>query len=84
MSQTTGCCGPSTSAPDAVAADAAREAVRDAYAKVARADTAGEATGTATGCCGVSDDDGINTLISTRLGYAQADLDLVPAGADMG
>ena len=26
----------------------------------------------------------INTLISTRLGYSQADLDLVPAGADMG
>jgi SAM-dependent methyltransferase len=36
------------------------------------------------GCCGTSDDSAINTLISTRLGYSQADLDRVPSGADMG
>jgi len=35
-------------------------------------------------CCGVSDDAAINTLISTRLGYSQAELDMVPGGADMG
>jgi SAM-dependent methyltransferase len=32
----------------------------------------------------VSDDDAINTLISTRLGYDEADLAAVPEGADMG
>ena len=35
-------------------------------------------------CCGVSDDDAINTLISTRLGYSEEDRIKVPSGADMG
>ncbi len=61
-----------------------RAQVRDAYAQVARANDAGQATGTASSCCGVSDDGAINTLISTRLGYSEADLDTVPSGADMG
>jgi SAM-dependent methyltransferase len=58
--------------------------VRDAYAQVAVADNAGECCGVAEGCCGTSNDVAINTLISTRLGYAQGDLAQVPAGADMG
>jgi SAM-dependent methyltransferase len=61
-----------------------RGSVREAYAQVARANDAGVATSGAASCCGVSDDAAINTLISTRLGYAQADLDLVPSGADLG
>jgi len=61
-----------------------RQNVRDAYAKVAQANNEGSCCGEASSCCGVSDDVAINTLISTRLGYSQADLDLVPSGADMG
>lgn len=61
-----------------------RDHVRDSYAKVAEASDAGEACGVASSCCGVSDDLDINTLNSLRLGYSQADLDSVPAGADMG
>jgi len=64
--------------------DAHRQGVRDAYAQVARANNEGEGCGIGASCCGTSDDVAINTLISTRLGYSQADLDLVPAGADMG
>ncbi len=88
MSQpsTSGCCGPATSTPadKAVTNDSVRDKVRQSYAQVAQADNAGQATGTASGCCGVSDDEGINTLISTRLGYSTVDLGLVPSGADMG
>jgi len=58
--------------------------VRQAYAEVARASDAGQASGCATSCCGTSDDAAINTLISTRLGYSTADLAAVPSGADMG
>jgi SAM-dependent methyltransferase len=58
--------------------------VRAAYAQVAKANDAGQGCGVGASCCGVSDDGAINTLISTRLGYSQADLDLVPSGADMG
>lgn len=61
-----------------------RQQVRGAYAEVAKASDAGEACGIDTSCCGVSDDHAINTLISTRLGYSEADLDFVPEGADMG
>ena len=64
--------------------DELRKTVRDAYAKVANADTAGECCGIETSCCGTSDDAAINTLISTRLGYSQSDLEMVPSGADMG
>ncbi|NCG20548.1 MAG: arsenite methyltransferase [Rhodobacterales bacterium] len=79
------CCGPKTEpTPSAVIQDALRNDVRDAYAKVARAETAGEATGEAGSCCGVSDDSAINTLISSRLGYSKADMNLVPSGADLG
>jgi len=64
--------------------DRLRQSVREAYAQVAEADSEGDCCGEASSCCGVSDDAAINTLISTRLGYSQADLDSVPQGADMG
>lgn len=79
------CCGPSSSpTPSATEADGVRNKVRDAYARVARADDAGTGTGNGAGCCGVDEDAGIRTLISTRLGYDDADLASVPKGADMG
>ena len=64
--------------------DAHRRTVRDAYAQVAQASDKGQSSGSTSNCCCVSDDSAINTLISTRLGYSQADLDLAPSGADMG
>ncbi|MDH5633912.1 MAG: arsenite methyltransferase [Gammaproteobacteria bacterium] len=68
-------------------ADEVRQKVRESYAKVAEANNAGAASsccGPESSCCGVSDDDAINTLVSTRLGYSEADLAAVPKGADMG
>ncbi len=79
-----GCCPPSADKMDAASADDLRQGVRSAYAKVANASNEGVETGIAESCCGTSDDDMINTLISTRLGYSKADLDSVPEGADMG
>jgi len=64
--------------------DSHRQDVRQAYAKVANASNQKSSTGIESSCCGVSDNDAINTLISTRLGYSEADLDNVPSGADMG
>ena len=64
--------------------DAHRQSVREAYAQVAKANADGQGCGVGASCCGTTDDSAINTLISTRLGYSQADLDLVPSGADMG
>ncbi len=61
-----------------------RQQVRDAYAQVANSSNNGDACGIDSSCCGVSDDTAINTLISTRLGYSEADLAKVPDGADMG
>ena len=65
-------------------ADEIRQQVRDSYSQVAEASNNGSECGPASSCCGVSDDDAINTLVSTRLGYSQDDLDAVPEGADMG
>ncbi len=65
-------------------ADKARQVVRDAYSKVAQASDSEDCCGEAASCCGVSDDQQINALISTRLGYSDTDLDQVPTGADMG
>lgn len=65
-------------------ADDVRNKVRDSYSKVAEANNDGDCCGVASSCCGVSDDDNINQLISTRLGYSEADLISVPQGADMG
>ena len=64
--------------------DSVRHNVREEYAKVAEASNIGGCCGEASGCCGVSDDASINALISTRLGYSDEDLKLVPDGADMG
>jgi len=77
-----------------VQADEIRQAVRESYAKVAEANSAGQ------GCCGSaadatpnSNDPGagccaptvaINALHSTRFGYSEDDVTSVPAGADMG
>jgi SAM-dependent methyltransferase len=79
-----GCC--STSGGDAAhhEHDRHRREVRDAYARVAQAGNEGSACGNDSSCCGVSDDAAINALISTRLGYSDADLAQVPEGADMG
>lgn len=89
MSTQTSCCG----APAAIVLekpisstrdDQHRQSVRAAYAQVAKASDQALACGTSAGCCGTSDDAAINALISTRLGYSQAELDSVPSGADMG
>ncbi len=64
--------------------DDIRQHVRESYAEVAEASNAGDSCGVEASCCGVSDDTAINTLISTRMGYSQEDLDAVPEGADMG
>ena len=65
-------------------ADEIRQKIREAYAEVAEADSSASCCGEATSCCGVSDDEQINSIISSRLGYSQDDRDLVPEGADMG
>ncbi len=64
--------------------DAFRQSVRSAYAEVAVASNQGNSCGPEAGCCGVSNDVAINALISSRLGYSEADLTQVPQGADMG
>ncbi len=87
MSNPNSCCAPPAMTVKPSASenhDEHRRNVRDAYAQVAKASDAGQSFGCAPSCCGTSDDGAINTLISTRLGYSQADLDLAPAGADMG
>ncbi len=78
------CCPPKTDKIDQNQHDSHRQGVRGAYAKVANASNNSESTGIEGSCCGVSDDSAINTLISTRLGYSQDDLDKAPSGADMG
>ncbi len=83
----TSCGAPSTSGKSTesqVEADAIRQRVREDYEKVAKAENSGESTGIEGSCCGVSDDNQINALISTRLGYSEDDLRAVPEGADMG
>ncbi len=87
MSKKEECCTPSCCAPEVTlvdAPDAHRQGVRQAYAQVAQASNENGACGVGSSCCGVSDDAAINTLISTRLGYSEADLAAVPLGADMG
>jgi arsenite methyltransferase len=90
MSEKTSCCGPDCCTPEASAKvtldgfDSHRQGVREAYAEVALASNEESACGVGSSCCGVSDDAAINTLISTRLGYSEADLAQVPTGADMG
>lgn len=78
------CCGVENNSADQADNDEHRQQVRSAYAEVANASNGADACGIESSCCGVSDDTAINTLISTRLGYSEADLELVPEGADMG
>jgi len=78
------CCKPEGSKTSHTEHDQHRQSVRDAYAQVAKANNSDEDCGIAASCCGTTDDASINTLISTRLGYSKAELDLVPSGADMG
>jgi SAM-dependent methyltransferase len=87
MSESKACCDRSAGndeRPSSAGHDTHRQGVREAYAQVARASSDGQGCGVGASCCGVSEDSAINTLISTRLGYSQADLDRVPSGADMG
>ena len=65
-------------------ADEIRQKVRESYSEVADSSNSGGSCGTESSCCGVSDDAAINTLVSTRLGYSENDLENVPEGADMG
>lgn len=65
-------------------ADEIRQNVRESYTEVAESSNSGSCCGEQSSCCGVSDDAAINTLVSTRLGYSEGDLDSVPEGADMG
>ena len=81
------CCSPKenpTTDNNHAAHDEHRQSVRDAYAKVANAENADECCGPEASCCGVSVDESINVLISTRLGYSEDELTKVPSGADMG
>ena len=81
----TNCCTPDNPDKSSVTNhDELRNHIRNSYAKVADASNTGDSCGVESSCCGVSDDDAINTLISTRLGYSEEDLANVPSGADMG
>ena len=88
MSDNENCCAPTscdeTQSDTAAKNNTFRESVREMYAKVANAMTESDCDGPAASCCGTSDDEAINTLISTRLGYSKAELNAVPSGADMG
>jgi len=95
-----GCCDESKTGTQhkgisALNQNAHRQNVRAVYSKVANASTPSNlccwstsdesgCDGPAASCCGTLDDGAINTLVSTRLGYSQANLELVPEGADMG
>lgn len=65
-------------------ADDIRQNVRESYSQVAEASNNGDCCGEVSSCCGVSSDTAINTLVSTRMGYSEQDLENVPEGADMG
>lgn len=78
------CCDSSDTRVNESHADNIRNKVRESYSKVAESSNNGDSCGVESSCCGVSDDEQINTLISTRLGYSEDDLASVPAGADMG
>jgi len=86
MSKQNACCGTSAITDQGLAAghDAHRQSVREAYAQVAKANTEGQGSSGGGASCCATDNSAINSLISTRLGYSQSDLDLVPSGANMG
>jgi SAM-dependent methyltransferase len=88
MNEENPCCGTSSNVQVTLSTstdnDRHRQHVRSAYAEVAVASDSGDACGNASSCCGTSDEAAINTLISTRLGYSEVELELAPSGADMG
>ncbi|MFP4131828.1 arsenite methyltransferase [Thiohalospira sp.] len=77
------CCGPQV---EREPAGDHQDLIRNAYARVAENTWEGGASGTESACCGggASEQEKINTLFSTRLGYSESDLLQVPEGADMG
>ncbi|MDH5423429.1 MAG: arsenite methyltransferase [Gammaproteobacteria bacterium] len=64
--------------------DQIRQQIRESYSKVAEASNDGGCCGVESSCCGVSADDDINTIVSTRMGYSEEDVNSTPVGADMG
>ncbi|MDH5518429.1 MAG: arsenite methyltransferase [Gammaproteobacteria bacterium] len=64
--------------------DLIRQQIRESYSKVAEASNDGACCGVESSCCGVSSDAEINTIVSTRMGYSEEDVNSTPAGADMG
>lgn len=65
-------------------ADIIRSQVREDYSRVAQASGLSGGCGSAPTCCGDASEVSINSLVSLHLGYSQADLNRMPAGADMG
>lgn len=63
--------------------DKIRQQIRESYTEVAEASNNGDCCGEQSSCCGVGSTE-INTVVSTRMGYSEQDLNAVPAGADMG
>lgn len=64
--------------------DQIRQHIRESYSKVAEASNQGDCCGVESSCCGVSSDVDINTVVSTRMGYSEEDVNSTPEGADMG
>ena len=64
-----------------------RDSIREVYKVVAglkNTNNEVEQSTNSTSCCSAANDANLHSQISTRLGYSQADLDLVPEGADLG
>ena len=64
--------------------DQIRQHIRESYSKVAEASNEGGCCGVESSCCGVSAEVDINTVVSTRMGYSEDDVNSTPDGADMG
>lgn len=69
---------------NALNCDNMRQEIRKNYAKVAIANSAGSCCGTVQSCCGASNEQEINSIISSRLGYSEDELNKIPEGADLG
>lgn len=64
--------------------DKSRQNVRETYTKVALANDAAQCCSGESSCCGASGEESLKTLISTRIGYSNIEVNSVPEGADMG
>ena len=71
-------------ARDPVSADEIRRQVRADYTLVVQAGGSSGCCGPSPSCCGEAPTVSIQTLSSLRLGYSQAELDLMPEGANLG